>query len=342
MTRAFYTSHADGSFAEWVEAAIRERIEASILTWRSLPTEASFRSFYRIESNAGSHVAMYAPPEHENTHQFVKMAEFFSKQGVGVPNVYAFDMHRGFVLMEDLGDDLLEKAYFRGQSNQALDLALGALIKIQSSSDPEREVPTYEEARFNMELGIFSEWFLQGLIETSPPNWFADLSEKLVASALSQPKCCIHRDFHCRNLLIKPSGGLGVVDFQDALIGPLTYDLASVLGDCYYEFNEQQVARSIETYRAIALCANLPSIKDEKEFRGRFDLMVIQRQLKAVGIFARLWLKRGRESHLRDIEPVLLRLAKRCEQYAATLPLANAIRSDYLPKAASRLEGIRP
>ena len=283
---------------------------------------------------------MYAPSEHENTHQFIKLAELFSKQGVGVPNVYAFDLDRGFVLMEDLGDDLLEKAYAHGGSSRALDLALRTLVDIQSIQDCEGTLPTYEENRFHMELGIFSEWFLQGLIETSPPAWYPQLCRHLVNNAMNQPRCAVHRDFHCRNLLIKPSGELGVVDFQDALIGPITYDLASLLGDCYHEFDAQQVARSIETYRAIALRSKLPSIRDEKEFRMRFDLMVIQRQLKALGIFSRLWLKRGRHSHLADIKPVLARLATRCERYPQTLPLAGAIRSEFLPRAASRLEAI--
>ena len=341
MTRAFYTSHADGSFAEWVEGAIQECFEAPVIAWRTLPTEASFRSFYRIESNGGSHVAMYAPPEHENTRQFVKMAELFSKQGVGVPDLYAFDIDRGFVLMEDLGDDLLEKAYVRGHLTRAVELALHTLVAIQATQDTEGSVPTYEEDRFNMELGIFAEWFLQGLLNISPPDWYAGLSEFLVASALSQPTCCIHRDFHCRNLLVKPSGDIGVVDFQDALIGPVTYDLASLLGDCYYEFDEEQVIRFIEAYRGMAHDSQLASIDDEKEFRLRFDLMVMQRQLKAVGIFSRLWLLRGRKSHLGDIEPVLKRLAKRARQYQETSPLADAIAGELLPGAASQLESIR-
>lgn len=339
MTRAFYTSHAGGSFAEWVEGAIRDGFGVPVLAWRTLPTEASFRSFYRVESDAGSHVAMYAPPEHENTRQFVKIAELFSREGIGVPDLHAFDLDLGFVLMEDLGDELLESAYARGQSTPAVELALRTLVTIQSTRDAEGSVPPYEEQRFHMELGIFSEWFLQGLLKTPPPTWYASLSEQLVASALSQPRCCIHRDFHCRNLLIKPSGELGVVDFQDALIGPLTYDLASMLGDCYYEFDEAQVSRFIKLYRGMTHDAEFSRLGDD-ELRLRFDLMVIQRQLKAVGIFSRLWLMRGRKSHLGDITPVLGRLAKRARQHAETAPLADAIAGEYLPLAATQLERI--
>ena len=341
MTRAFYTSQADGPFAEWVEAVIQSRENANLLAWRTLPTEASFRSFYRIESSQGSHVAMYAPPKYENTRQFVEMAELFRTHGVGVPDVYAFDLDQGFVLMEDFGDDLLEKVYARGQSRQAVELALETLVDIQSVQDHTGRVPPYDAERFRMELGIFSEWFIEGLLGMSPPDWYASLSEQLVRSALSQPRGCIHRDFHCRNLLIKPSGELGVVDFQDALIGPVTYDLASLLGDCYYEFDEQWVSEFIRAYRGMTHDSPLARIDDDEEFRFRFDLMVIQRQLKAVGIFARLWLSRGRRSHLGDIEPVLARLATRCRRYRETSRLAEAISGEFLPAATSSLKSIR-
>lgn len=320
---------------------MQERFKVRILACQPLLSEASFRSFYRIQSDSGSHVAMYAPPEHENTRQFVKMAEIFSKHGVGVPDLYAFDLGQGFVLMEDFGDDLLESAYARGQIDQAVELALQGLVGIQSIHDPEGSIPTYEAQRLHMELGIFSEWFLQGLLKIPTPDWYAQLSQILVHSALRQPRCCVHRDFHCRNLLIKPSGALGVIDFQDALIGPLTYDLASLLGDCYHEFDATQVSRFIDSYRGASLDAKLPSIEDEHEFRLLFDLMVIQRQLKAVGIFSRLWLKRGRQSHLRDIEPVLRRLALRASRYQQTLPLAESIVGELLPAAAAQLERIR-
>ncbi len=340
MTRAFYTSLADGSFARWVEREVLNRFQVPVAVWRSLPTDASFRSFFRIESGAGTHVAMYAPPELEDTHRFVKMAQLFSENGIGVPELHAFDRDAGFVLMEDMGDDLFEKVYTRESSTRAINLALSALIRIQSIRVSPHLIPAYTQERFQMELGIFCEWFLQALLERSPPNWYTPVSEALVQNALDQPSCCIHRDFHCRNLLIKTSGELGVVDFQDALIGPITYDLASLLGDCYHEFDEDQVASAIHSYRAVARRARLPSIEDDEEFRLCFDLMVIQRQLKAIGIFARLWLQRGRTSHLRDIAPVLARIAGRAQAYPQTLPLADAIESDLLPHAVSRLETI--
>ena len=280
---------------------------------------------------------MHAPPEKENPSQFVRLAEFFCAQGIAVPRLHAHDCEHGFVLMEDLGDDLLEKVYARPDANHALELAIRTLISIQSVENWEGVIPAYEEQRFRMELGIFSEWFLKGLLGISPPAWYVSLSERLVANALTQPSCCVHRDFHCRNLLVDASGDLRVVDFQDALVGPVTYDLASLLRDCYYRFEESEISAAIASYRDLAQSQGITTIADAREFRGCFDLMALQRQLKAVGIFARLWLRDQRKSHLGDLVPVLTQLSELADQYPESALLAEAITEHWLPGTAARL-----
>ena len=345
MTRAFYTRDIERSFVAWVSAQAEATLAAAVHEWQALLVEASFRRFFRIHTGAGTLVAMHAPPAREDTGQFVRIAELFKSHGIGVPLLHAHDLDRGFVLMEDLGDESLELAYARGAAERALALAIETLVRVQRIEDDQGIVPAYAASRFEMELGIFSEWFVGGLLGETPPTWYAELAEPLIENAVDQPQCPIHRDFHCRNLLIKPSGDLGVVDFQDALIGPVTYDLASLLGDCYYELDAHQVSTALRTYRQAARETNIPTIQDEARFRLAFDKMVIQRQLKAVGIFSRLWLRDGKSSHLESIAPVLVQLARRCQRIDIddidmVAPLARAIEDDWLPKATARVAQI--
>ena len=277
---------------------------------------------------------MHAPPEREDTAQYVRIAELFAAHGIGVPHLHAFDTERGFVLMEDFDDDSFERAYARGDSSRALDLAIETLVRIQGIKDTRGVMPDYEAARFQMELGIFSEWFLGGLLEQPAPCWYAELAQHLVDSATHQPKCPIHRDYHCRNLLITPAGKLGVVDFQDALIGPVTYDLASLLGDCYHQFTPRQVDAALAAYGEQA------NTTINADFRVAFGKMVIQRQLKAVGIFARLWLRDGKHSHLASIEPVLSELQRRARQFDALTPLAETIEKDWQELAKEKVSDV--
>jgi len=336
MTRAFYTRDVNDSLKDWVQDACHAVLKADIEAWTALPVEASFRRFFRVSTGRGSLVAMHAPPEREDTAQFVRIGELFKAQGIGVPVIHAADTKRGFALMEDLGEDTLERAYAREEAERGINLALDTILRIQGVQDDAGSIPDYTAERFEMELGIFSEWFLGGLLGIDAPSWYSELARHLVKSATEQPKCPLHRDFHCRNLLITPTGGLGVVDFQDALVGPVTYDLASLLGDCYYEFAEAEVNAALESYYQDVQKLGILLISERAQFRRCFDLMVIQRQLKAIGIFVRLWLRDGRRSHLVSIEPVLVRLAKLCRNYAATSALARSIQEDWLSEAIAK------
>ena len=338
MTRAFYTRTIDASFTDWVIEQTRVTLGADVKDWQPLPVEASFRQFFRIQTGKDTLVAMHAPPTREDTAQFVRIAKLFKAHGIGVPVLYSQDVERGFVLMEDLGDTTFECAYGQGQTDRALDLALNTLLRIQGIEDAASIIPKYEAQRLRMELGIFSEWFVGALLGSEPPHWYSELSELLVKSALEQPQCPIHRDFHCRNLLIRPSGEIGIVDFQDALIGPVTYDLASLLGDCYHEIAPSKVTRALMVHHRAVRAQRVMDSPDEARFRADFEKMVIQRQLKAVGIFSRLWLRDGKKSHLGSIAPVLTRLAKRCRGFDFADNLALLIEREWLPLAISRTQ----
>ena len=336
MGQAFYTPDVDDSFRYWVEREALVALKADAVTWTALPVEASFRRFFRVSTGSGSLVAMQAPTDREDTTQFVHIGELFKRHEIGVPVIHAADTQRGFALMEDLGEDTLERAYARGDSERSLTLALGTIARIQGVQDAQGVIPDYTSERLRMELGIFSEWFLGGLLGIDAPPWYRQMAEHLVNSALEQPKCPMHRDFHCRNLLITPTGTLGVVDFQDALHGPVTYDLASLLGDCYHEFEGTEIDAALQSYHRAAQQLDIPGIPDWHQFRRCFDLMVMQRQLKAVGIFARLWLRDGRRSHIVSIAPVLVRLAALSRNYAATSQLARSIQDNWLSAAIAK------
>ena len=272
-----------------------------------LPVEASARTFYRTTLDERSVVVMDAPPDTEDNAHFVELSKCFLHAEVSVPEVLAIDLERGFLLVEDFGDNLLERTYGLGQDDKVLGLALAMLVRIQGISDP--IIPAYTTERFTAELGIFRKWVLQDLIGVSTLP-FNEIIDFLVRTCDIQPKVTIHRDFHCRNLLLKSDGTIGAVDFQDALVGPISYDLASILYDCYHQFPDATIATSIARYLRLARNAGHPLTNCEEDFTRELEITAVQRQLKAVGIFARLKLKQDRASHLENIVPVMRRVCE--------------------------------
>ena len=297
----------------------------ALVAFEPLAREASARQFYRATSHDGSRIAMDAPPATENNAQFRALSTLFRANGIPVPEVFAFDP-RGFLLVSDFGDRRFDQAYAAGREEECLDLALEALLRIQSvASDI---VPRYEIARFRDELGIFAEWLVQGFLGLETPAFIDDAWETLIDATQAQPMVTVHRDYHSRNLLLRDDGSLGIVDFQDALRGPVTYDLVSLLRDCYHFFPDAIVAKWLTRYRRLADCG-----LTAPDFRRAFDLTGIQRHLKAAGIFARLKLRDGRDSHLRDIAPTLERVVDVAGGYRDLADLSHWIGNVIVPDA---------
>jgi N-acetylmuramate 1-kinase len=297
----------------WLRGVLRGRGDTALGTMQPLAGDASFRRFYRIRTAAASLIAMDAPPETENNAQFVRLAAFFAAAGVRVPQVLAHDLEQGFLLVEDLGIALYAEVYPTAERDAALDAALQTLVKIRCVEDPGGVVPQYSRQRLYDELELFRVWLVEGLagldLTAAERGDLESCWTLLVDNADEQPKVCVHRDYHSRNLLWCPGGVTGVVDFQDALWGPELYDLASLLRDCYVRFDEVDVAGWQARFRELAAAAGRPlGPADPERFATMFDLTACQRQLKALGIFARLQLRDGRASHLVDIAPVLDRL----------------------------------
>ena len=315
-----------------LEDWVAERTGVADATLVPLPVEASTRRFFRVPGVGGTApcIAMLAPPETEDNVRFVRLAKAFRRHGLATPEIHAFDQARGFVLMEDLGETDFANAYATHDTDAMLGAAMRTLALLQKL--PEAGIPPYTTARFSDELDIFAEWLIERLLGLALPDDFATVRSALLDATQSIPACVVHRDYHCRNLIWRADGTVGIVDFQDALVGPACYDIASLLRDCYVEFAEADVRRWRQYFYRLARLGC-----DETVFNRAFDLTAIQRQLKAVGIFARLFLSRGRPSHLGDIVPVLNRIARLSAAYPETATLANWLAAEVTPAAERRL-----
>lgn len=292
------------------------------ISLQALRVEASHRHFYRIRDNRSlqSWVAMWSPPELENNSQFVALATVFA--GLGTPQVLAQDQERGFFLMEDLGETHLIEAYQQDEINplhlaRCMNFALDALLPFQHVKHP--AIPAYDENRLVMEFDLCAQWLVEGLMNETlgreATDALASNRQILVDAMLEQPRVCVHRDYHCRNLLItgnSPTQKLGIVDFQDALMGPVLYDPASLLRDCYYTHEEPVIADCLARF-----AQHSPELTGVclKTLTWWVDACAIQRQIKAIGIFARLHLRDGKSSHLGYIVPTLARLTVLTQMY---------------------------
>jgi aminoglycoside/choline kinase family phosphotransferase len=272
--------------------------------WHSITGDASFRRFHRVHTDGGPLVLVDAPPATENNGQYLRIATRWAEAGLAVPRVFAADLEHGFFVVEDFGDLLFSQALATQDADALYRRAIELLWRIQALPD-DGTCPPYEMARFEMELGIFREWFLGAALGHVLTPGEAELlgrtERTLLASIASQPRACVHRDWHSRNLLVLPSGELGIIDFQDALVGPYVYDLVSLLRDCYQRWPDAQVA----AWQAHYLQGADARFSARATFATDFDLTGMQRHLKAVGIFARLWKRDGRTGYLADIPRVL-------------------------------------
>ncbi|MBM4208185.1 MAG: aminoglycoside phosphotransferase [Gammaproteobacteria bacterium] len=265
-------------------------------------SDASFRRYFRITVENRQLIAMDAPPEKENIAQFIKVAEMLRPTGIKVPAIYHRNLDDGFLVLEDFGSISYLDRLNQDTVTELYGKALASLFQLQSHSNlMNADLPRYDEALLERELGIFEEWFLNRLMDiTISPELWEHVRRLLINSALEQPVTCVHRDFHSRNLMILISDSPGVIDFQDAVIGPITYDLASLLRDCYIAWPQTQIEHWLQQHHNRLLQAGLIDCA-LPVFTRWFDLMGMQRHLKAIGIFSRLHLRDGKSGYLKDI-----------------------------------------
>lgn len=289
--------------------------------------DASFRRYFRQPLTQGSLIAVDAPPEKENCRPFIAIAEMLFQQGLCVPEVLAYSASQGFMLLTDLGDTLLRQELNRQSVNILYGAAMSALVQLQGASSPlTSPLPPYDRERLLTEMHLFTDWFIPQYLGLPLSSDVAAIFEQqftLIAdAALRQPTVFVHRDYHSRNLMLTPTGELGIIDFQDAVIGPVTYDLASLLRDAYVSWPAIDVARWVQQFRdALIAHGTLADSVSPETFMAWFDWMAAQRHLKVIGIFARLSLRDGKHGYLADIPLVYRYLIDEIAPYAELQPL---------------------
>ena len=291
--------------------------------------DASFRRYFRVTRGGDSFIAMDAPPEKEDSHPFVAIDRLLEQQGVNVPHIHALDLERGFLLLGDFGDRHFLSALNDNSVEGLYDDAMRSLLKIQHT--PAASLPRYDRQLLWREMELFRDWFLDthlGLSLDGAQHALLDSCfEALTRNALEQPQVFVHRDYHSRNLMVTANENPGILDFQDAVAGAVTYDLVSLLRDAYIAWPRQRVEHWALDYRDRAVAAGILGAVDDRTFLRWFDLMGIQRQLKVIGIFARLNHRDGKPGYLDDIPRVLDYLLQAGRDHEETRPLCQLIDS---------------
>lgn len=294
-----------------IEDWLREDAAFTHMIMRPASADASFRRYFRISVGDGSFIVMDAPPGKEDMAPFLTVGAAFLKIGLNVPEVLRRDVGRGLYLLSDLGEVQYLQALDASTVERLYGDALDALLVIQAQGPQAGELPPYDESLLRREMALFCDWLLGRHLGLAPDAAQAALLERvftaLAQSALAQPQVCVHRDYHSRNLMVTPHHNPGILDFQDAVIGPITYDLVSLLRDCYIAWPRARVEDWALGYRELALQSGVlrPGQADAARFLKWFDWMGVQRHLKAAGIFARLWQRDGKPGYLGDIPRTL-------------------------------------
>jgi len=271
--------------------------------------DASFRRYFRLRDkiNNDSKILMDAPPHKEDSHPFVRLALSLDNIGINVPKVYAQNFEQGFFLLSDLGSVDYLSELNEHNVDKLYGEAMQALLALQTKSNI--TLPDYDAALLNQEMQLFVEWFLlrHKAIDLSDThiNMLEEVFSILQASALSQPSVCVHRDYHSRNLMVTEKQNPGVLDFQDAVKGPITYDLVSLLRDCYVSWPVDKIDKWLRQFHQMTMDKGLLTGVGFEQFEKWFDLMGIQRHLKAIGIFSRLNYRDDKPGYLKDIPRTL-------------------------------------
>jgi len=321
----------------WLE----DELDFSEYNLKPASSDASFRRYFRVLHDGSSFIVMDAPPEKENTRPFVTVARLLLDVGVNVPEILDERPDLGFLLLSDLGsrlylDDLNDQTVERLYGD-----ALGALAAIQACTPVSGILPDYDQTLLMREMALFSDWLVGthlGIVPNAAQSvMFEQSFARLAENALSQPQVCVHRDYHSRNLMVTRRNNPGILDFQDAVIGPVTYDLVSLLRDCYIAWPRARVEAWALGYQELALQSGIlrEQHEDPAQFLRWFDLMGVQRHLKAAGIFARLNHRDGKPGYLNDIPRTLGYVTDVAGRYGEIAGLGEFIEDEVL----SRLRG---
>ncbi len=297
---------------------------------RPASSDASFRRYFRVadRNTRDTFIIMDAPPEKEDCQPFIHITRLLRSVNVNAPDIINMDLDKGFLLLDDLGDRQYLDYLDENNSDELYNDALVALINMQRIHD---HLPLYDRQRLHDEMGLFEPWYLNrhlGIdLDEQQKTALSSTFELLIDSAQQQPQVFVHRDYHSRNLMLVDTNNPGVIDYQDAVIGPVTYDLVSLFKDCYIEWPRQKVLHWLDEYlqlTAVDITAN------RDQFIRWFDLMGVQRHLKVLGIFSRLNYRDGKSQYLNDLPLTLKYVVDTCNQYDELSPLLNLLQATVL------------
>jgi len=311
------------SIDDWLHT----RLPHQVFSLAPASADASFRRYFRVSSARDTWILMDAPPEHEDCRPFVGVARLFGAAGVHVPQVIAEDFDNGYLLLSDLGNTTYLEALNDASADGLYRAANQALLDIQLASRP-GVLPEYDRALLLRELRLFPDWYIAkhlGIaLDPQQARSLEDTFDLILANNLAQPRVYVHRDYHSRNLMVTEPNP-GILDFQDAVYGPVTYDLASLYKDAYIAWSEDRVIDWVARYWTAARSAGLPVHQDFGFFYRDFEWMGVQRHIKVLGIFARLFHRDGKERYLQDMPLVMSYLRKACARYPELAPLSRLL-----------------
>jgi aminoglycoside/choline kinase family phosphotransferase len=304
--------------------------------------DASFRRYFRLEKAGRSFIVMDAPPGKEDCRPFIRVAGYLESMGLNAPRVLEADLEQGFLMLSDLGSTQYLTRLFDdpATADQLYDDALSALSQLQKRGAAYQSLlPPYDEALLRFELSLFHDWLCGKHLgiefdDHGEVEW-QRLSDLLVSNALDQPQVFVHRDYHSRNLMVTADANPGILDFQDAVEGPLTYDLASLLKDCYIKWPDERIQHWAREYFG-RLDASVRGSLSEDNLMRCFELMGVQRHLKAAGIFARLNHRDGKPDYMLDVPRTLSYIVDLAPRYPELEYLVRLIEERCLPALEGR------
>ncbi|MBU3620184.1 aminoglycoside phosphotransferase family protein [Polynucleobacter sp. CS-Odin-A6] len=310
---------------------LEPRWQLDLPTLTPASADASFRRYFRIESKNPDFptlIIMDAPPQYEPLDAFIKVDLLLENAGLNAPKILEKNVADGFLLLTDLGNETYLAALNKETADSLYQDASHALVQMQLASTP-NVLPNYDEALLQRELDLFPEWYLKKHLHielTELQNSQIQQAFKLIIqNNLAQAKVYVHRDYHSRNLMVTEKNNPGVIDFQDAVYGPITYDIASLWRDAYIAWPEERVIDWVIKFWEEGRKAGLPMTDDFGQFYRDFEWMGLQRHLKVLGIFARLFYRDGKEGYLRDIPLVLEYAIATAHRYIELKPLARIL-----------------
>jgi aminoglycoside/choline kinase family phosphotransferase len=324
--------HRLEALTHWVQRQV-----STMIACHPIPGDASFRRYFRVMCEGKTLIAVDAPPGQENMAAFVAIAEAFAARGLCVPRVFKVDYEQGFMLLSDLGDIQYLRVLNSQNAQLLYSTALHALCNLQGCEEVSGwQLLDFNEQLLLKELEVFKEWYLLrhlGLdLTAAEHDMLTQAFVKLQLSAQEQPQVCVHRDYHSRNLMLLADGHVGIIDFQDAVRGPVTYDLVSLLRDCYIAWPNSCVQDWVLQYYELLLAnGGLSNDIEFQQFLQWFDWMGLQRHLKVLGFFARLFHRDGKPAYLQDIPRTLNYVYAVCEKYSELSPLHQFLTNRVMP-----------